>query len=90
MQPSKIKVAAAVVFEGSLKPESGELVFEYIPSALPNIYNVGEITRTADSQIKSSPKQTEEDLKKELAKVRQKLRRYQLIEVEQQQTDFGE
>ena len=90
LQPGKIKVTASVLFEGSQKPVSGELVFESIPSAIPNIYNDGEITGTADAQIKLSPKQNEEDLKKELEKVRQELRRYQLKEVEQQQTDFGE
>ena len=90
LKPGKIKVTASILFEGSQKAVRGELEFESIPSSVQFIYNVDDTTVTKVHQRKSSQVKSAEDLKKELEKVRQELRLYQLKEVEQQQTEFGE
>ena len=90
LQPGRIKVTASVMFEGSQKPIRGELEFHSIPSSVYCIYKPTDISRKDDVFVKSSRKKSEEELKKELEKVRQELRRYKLKEVELQQTEFGE
>ena len=90
LQPGKIKVTASLWLEGSQKAVRGELEFESVPSTIPGIYNAGEVTKKEENVTKTSQMANEEELKKELEKVRQELRRYQLKEVEQQQTEFGE
>ncbi len=80
MKAGKIKVKAHVQFEGTQAPASAELEFESTPATLPFCYL---------EQQKVSGMKTENSLsnKKQLSEEeKQKL----LIEVERQQTEFGE
>ena len=90
LQPGKIKVTASLLFAGSQKALRGELEFESLPSSSRFIYNADETFGRVNHFRKPLQEKGKEDLKKELEKVRQELRRYQLKEVEQQQSDFGE
>ena len=90
LHPGTITVRAEVLLKGSQKPISGELKFQSRPSERINIYKVTEVEGKAKQQTKVGEAESTEHLRKELESVRQKLRRYELKEVEQQQTDFGE
>lgn len=80
----KIKVKAHVQFEGTQAPVATELEFESIPAADVYVEGVGVSQLKATSTVSSSPGQparktlTEEERKK------------LLLEVERQQTEFGE
>ena len=90
LHPGTITVKAEVLLEGSQKPIRGELNFESRPSRRLSIYNVDEVQGTDVRHAETKTEESTEQLRKELESVRQKLRRYELKEVEQQQTDFGE
>jgi beta-galactosidase len=76
----KIKIKAHVQFEGTQAPTATELEFESIPSALPFCYL--EQQRIAGIKTKNSTSNRIQLSETEKQKV--------LIEVERQQTEFGE
>ena len=79
MRPGKIKVKAQVLFEGQMRPVSGELEIESIEAAHPLVYNPQEAALISHQKttFTSSSRSANID--------REKLR-----EVERQQTEFGE
>jgi len=76
----KIKIKAHVQFEGTQAPTSAELEIESIPSAMPFCF----IEQQRVAQLKTENSQSNK--KKLTEEEKQKL----LIEVERQQTEFGE
>ena len=80
MKAGKIKVKAHVQFEGTQAPASAELLFESIPSVLPFCYmEQQKVSGMKTENSQSNKKQLSEEEKQKL-----------LIEVERQQTEFGE
>ena len=79
-KPGKIKIKAHVQFEGTQAPTAAELEFESIPSTLPFCYL--EQQRIAGNKTENSTSNRIQLSETEKQKV--------LIEVERQQTEFGE
>ena len=79
-KPGKIKIKAHVQFEGTQAPTAAELEFESIPSVLPFCYL--EQQRIAGNKTENSTSNRIQLSETEKQKV--------LIEVERQQTEFGE
>ena len=79
MRPGKIKVKAHVLFEGQMRPVSGELEFESVEAVHPLVFNPQEavLISSVNTAFSSSSRSSNVD--------REKLR-----EVERQQTEFGE
>jgi len=76
----KIKIKAHVQFEGTQAPTATELEFESTPSTLPFCFlEQQKLGRVKSGNSQSNKKQLTEDEKQKL-----------LIEVERQQTEFGE
>jgi len=76
----KIKVKAHVQFEGTQAPTAAELEFESVPASFPfNFIEQQQIKGSKASNSKNNKVELTEDEKHKL-----------LIEVERQQTDFGE
>ena len=82
----KISVKAQVQFEGTQAPVATELEFESIPSADVYVEGVGVSEVKPSSTVSSSPSMNQPTRNTLTEEERQKL----LIEVERQQTEFGE
>ena len=80
----KIKVKARVQYEGTHAPTSAEIEFESVPSLLPACFT--EQTRQTDAASIDKERAASSEKKILSEEEKQKL----LIEVERQQTEFGE
>ena len=80
----KIKVKARVQYEGTHAPTSAEIEFESVPSLLPACFT--EQTRQTDAASTAKGQSASSEKKILSEEEKQKL----LIEVERQQTEFGE
>ncbi len=91
-KPGVINIKASVLFEGIHKPVSGYLQLESLPTDLSMLFDekewsqrttVAKITKTLDDN-------SEQDLQREVDRLRKELNDLKLKEVEKQQEDFGE
>ncbi len=81
LKPGKIRVNARVLFEGEHAPKAASIEFESVPASFKAVYE--ETPKTVSAKIKSFGKEhqstrTDEERKREL------------LEVQDQQKDFGE
>lgn len=91
LKPGKVRITAAMVYEGSQRPISGELEFETVANPNKELYseneskflNTGGKATTTQSSISKS------ELERENERLRQQLNEYRVKEVGEQQTLFG-
>lgn len=91
LKPSKIRITASVLFEGSQMPISGELEFESKPSVFPLVYDAADAARIPlGSASAGQNTASKTDAEREVERLRKELNTLKLKEVERQQSEFGE
>tara|TARA_R110001592_G_scaffold163037_1_gene396740 strand:+ start:16069 stop:18735 length:2667 start_codon:yes stop_codon:yes gene_type:complete len=89
----KITIKASMLFEGSIRPISGEITIESKPTTDILLFDEKELEAKTNSIISSTKNNLDsksQELADELKKVKKELNDLKLKKVEKQQEDFGE
>lgn len=92
LKPGDITVKASLLFEGALRPITGELTLTSVSTNDVLLYDENELKAKKDYKIiiEKNTNNSNKTLQEELKKVKKELKDLKLKKVEKQQADFGE